>query len=108
MARKSPKSTHNALKPPSPAASKPKTVARPRVARQCPEPATSKAAQILAALQQPQGATIADLSRVTGWQAHSVRGFLSGTVRKRLGHPLVSEDRDSGRVYRITVGRSAA
>jgi hypothetical protein len=37
----------------------------------------------------------------TGWQAHSVRGFLSGTVRKRLGLALISEAGDSGRRYRI-------
>ena len=37
----------------------------------------------------------------TGWQQHSVRGFLAGVVRKKLGLNLVSEPSESGRVYRI-------
>src|SRR5262249_1183798 len=42
----------------------------------------SKAARIIALLARPQGATLADLTKATGWQVHSVRGFLSGTVGK--------------------------
>jgi hypothetical protein len=52
-------------------------------------------------LQDRGGATIAAIAQATGWQQHSVRGFLAGVVRKRLGLNLVSEARDSGRVYRI-------
>jgi len=37
----------------------------------------------------------------TGWQQHSVRGFLAGVIRKKLGLNLVSEPREGGRVYRI-------
>jgi hypothetical protein len=37
----------------------------------------------------------------TGWQQHSVRGFLAGVVRKKLGLDLVSEQTDKGRIYRI-------
>ena len=38
---------------------------------------------------------------VTDWQQHSVRGFLAGVIRKKLGLNLVSEQTDKGRVYRI-------
>ena len=44
---------------------------------------------------------------VTGWQQHSVRGFLAGIVRKKLGLNLVSEPGESGRVYRIIGGTAS-
>jgi Protein of unknown function (DUF3489) len=47
------------------------------------------------------GATIAAIARVTGWQSHSVRGFLAGVVKKQLRLKLASETTSSGRVYRI-------
>jgi hypothetical protein len=45
---------------------------------------------------------LAELIALTGWQAHSVRGFLSGTVRTKLGLPLTSEAAADGRRYRVT------
>ena len=52
-------------------------------------------------LQSPSGATIAGMMKATGWQQHSVRGFLAGVVRKRLGLNLDSKIVDGTRVYQI-------
>ena len=61
----------------------------------------TKHAQVLAMLRDRTGTTIAAIVAATGWQQHSVRGFLAGVVRKKLGFNLVSEQGGSGRVYRI-------
>ena len=61
----------------------------------------TKHARIIAMLRTPAGATIGSLVTATQWQQHSVRGFLAGIVRKKLGLNLVSEQTDKGRVYRI-------
>jgi hypothetical protein len=52
-------------------------------------------------LQSPAGATIAAMMQATGWQQHSVRGFLAGVVRKRLKLKLESKKVDDSRVYLI-------
>jgi hypothetical protein len=53
-------------------------------------------------LSRPEGATVAEIAEQSGWMAHSVRGFLSGTVRKKLGLTISStKDEARGRVYRI-------
>ena len=56
---------------------------------------------VLRMLRTPEGATLRALMKVTRWQAHSVRGFLSGKVSKHLSLPLESFKRDGERVYRL-------
>lgn len=61
----------------------------------------TKNAQVVAMLRDRAGTTIAAMMAATGWQRHSVRGFLAGVIRKKFGLNLVSEKHESGRIYRI-------
>ena len=63
--------------------------------------ARSKQARVIAMLRSPTGTTIAAIMKATGWQQHSVRGFLAGVVRKRLKLNLVSKKLNGNRIYRI-------
>jgi hypothetical protein len=63
---------------------------------------SSKQSRVIAMLQSSSGTTIAAMMKVTGWQQHSVRGFLAGVVRKRLKLKLCSKKVDGNRVYQIT------
>jgi hypothetical protein len=62
----------------------------------------SKQSRVIAMLQSPVGATIAAMMEATGWQQHSVRGFLAGVVRKRLKLKRRSKKVAGNRVYHIT------
>ena len=86
---------------------KSKSRARPALAssKSTARPDT-KRARIISMLRTPPGTTIAAIMTATDWQQHSVRGFLAGVVRKKLGLNLVSEQTDKGRVYRITNGKA--
>src|SRR5215475_9019477 len=71
----------------------------------------SKQSRVIAMLQSPSGTTIAGMMKATGWQQHSVRGFLAGVVRKRLKLKLGSKKLDGQRVYQIASaggGKSSA
>jgi hypothetical protein len=64
----------------------------------------SKQSRAIAMLQSPAGATVGAMMKATGWQQHSVRGFLAGVIRKRLKLKLGSKKVDGDRVYQITNG----
>ncbi len=101
---------------PSKAARRPRTAKSPKPASRTQRGSTetlslgeggsvragTKIARLIALLRRKNGATIADLTDATGWQAHSVRGALSGTLKKKLGLAIASDKVDGrGRVYRI-------
>mgnify|MGYP001003661066 CR=1 FL=1 len=67
----------------------------------------TKQDQVLTLLKRSGGATIDKIMQATDWQQHSVRGFLSGTVKKKLGLTLTSsKDKDGVRRYRIETRRT--
>ena len=93
-ARSRPKQPHPE---PKTAGSRPKgQVAAPAVRQ------GTKQALLVDLLKSRSGATIAEAVAATGWQAHSVRGTISGTLKKKLGLAVTSEPIEKrGRVYRI-------
>ena len=82
---------------PKKASDKRATDAKPKQPRE-----GTKLASLIALLSQKQGATIGELAEAAGWQAHSVRGAISGALKKKLGLTVESEIvAGRGRVYRI-------
>ena len=70
------------------------------------EERVTKQERLLTLLSQPEGASIEDMMQATKWQQHSVRGFLAGTVKKKLGFPLTSSKLNGDvRRYRIEMRR---
>jgi Protein of unknown function (DUF3489) len=81
----------------SPAKKAPKAAKKAGAARD-----GSKAAKILDLLRRPDGGTLKELMKAAGWQAHSVRGFLSGTVSKKMGLKITSAKSEDGeRTYSV-------
>ena len=66
-----------------------------------------KIGSLIALLRRPEGAGIQEMQDATGWQAHSVRGAIAGSVKKKLGLTVTSTKSDAGRVYRIVEGAGA-
>jgi Protein of unknown function (DUF3489) len=95
-----PKATHKSIK-----AAKRQTRSKSAVrARGRVKPAVAKTKQqvCLGLLNRSEGATVEELQAATGWQQHSVRGFLAGAVKRKLSLTLLSEKPDAGpRRYRI-------
>ena len=82
----------------------PKKVSAGNKASRRPRPAGrdhTKMAKVIALLQRPEGATLQVIMRATSWQTHSVRGFISGQLKKKLGLKVRSFQRDGERVYSI-------
>ena len=68
--------------------------------------AGSKQAQVIGPLQRSEGATIEEMATAMGWQRHTVRGMISGALKKKLGLEILSEPTDRGRLYRIAEARA--
>ena len=64
----------------------------------------TKLDMIVTMLSKPKGASLTELTAATGWQAHSVRGALAGSLKKK-GHVILSEKSDGQRRYRIGAAR---
>jgi len=87
--------------------SKSKTKARPvrtkvRSVKSAEARRGSKKAKLLALLKRPGGASLEQLIKATGWQAHSVRGFLSGELNRRMGLRVLSSKPEGERIYRLS------
>ncbi len=66
----------------------------------------TKQGMVLSLLRRPQGASIAAIMKATGWQQHSVRGFLASVVRKKFNLALQSAKSDDERIYRIVPAKA--
>ena len=103
------KSTRPAAKPAGRSRSKPQAAAKARSKAVKPAAPTveatqsgSKQSQLIAMLRTPTGGSIEQLTQLTGWQAHTVRGAISGALRKRLKLNVTCEKS----VYRIVEARA--
>ena len=65
------------------------------------KPVTGEIPTLVGLLLRPEGARIDELMAATGWQAHSVRGALSGAIKKNLALSVISEKTDGVRTYCI-------
>lgn len=90
---KSPAKSNRSVKAATRAANKASPSAAPR--------STSKLATVVELLRRKSGTTLDEMMKATGWQQHSVRGALSGAIKKRLGLNVTSEKADGVRTYRI-------
>lgn len=71
------------------------------------KPPKGKLGLLVALLSNEQGATVEAMTAATGWQAHSVRGAMSGALKKGMGLAIASEKTDAGRRYRIVAEKGA-
>jgi hypothetical protein len=88
----------------APAATKQAKAAKEATEGEAAKPARegSKKAIVIELLRRPEGATLADIQSATGWQPHSVRGFISGALGKKMGLMIESvKTPDGARSYRL-------
>ena len=78
-----------------------KTYAKAAALKTVAAPKPGKIDKIIAMMRRPKGASISDLTKATTWQAHSVRGAISGALRKKKGLNVISEKSGDVRLYRI-------
>lgn len=81
-----------------------KAGAKQEAAAEAPTKPKGKLGTLVGLLERPQGATIEAMTEATGWQAHSVRGAMPGSLKKVMGLGITSEKVDGARVYRMTAG----
>ena len=86
----------------------PTTPPAPAAPSQAQSKAPTKGELLIVLLRRPDGVTAAQMSEATGWQLHSVRGFIAGTVKKKLGLVVATEKVDGQTVYRVVDEAAAA
>jgi hypothetical protein len=102
MSRRSNSTSHTSTKAaPAPSAIKSPSPTRPRKMAAAP---TTKAETLIQLLRHKDGATLAQMTKATGWQGHSVRGFLSGAIKKKRGLAVLTERVDGALRYRLGKG----
>lgn len=90
---------------------KPKQKAAKAPKQKSAKPAKQKKANtklqiVIDLLKRPEGATIVDIMKATEWQNHTVRGCISGALKKKLGYEIVTEQsKDGARVYKIVTNK---
>ena len=89
------------------AAPRKRTTKAPELAA-LPAPQTSKQGLLLNLLRSSAGATVTQMAEATGWQHHTIRGTISGVLRKKMKLNVVTEKGDGGAVYRIVESSPAA
>ncbi len=91
---------------PSKSDKKAKSLPAPSTPTKPARPGT-KSSVILELLRRDIGATVKELAAAAGWQEHSVRGFMSGTLKKKLGMDVRSRACDGARYYQIEAAGGA-
>jgi hypothetical protein len=89
------------------AAKPPKTAKAGTPAVAFTEKPKGKLATLVELLSRPEGATLEAMTTATGWQVHSVRGAMSGSLKKAMGLTITSDKVDGVRIYRIVKGAPA-
>lgn len=79
----------------------------PKTTPPAPKGPAGKLGVVVALMRRPEGATVAQMGEATGWQSHSVRGALAGSLKRKHKLTIVGEPGEAGRVYRIAAEQPA-